>query len=43
MSEFKNVVLDDKDFQVGLGGINFKFGDFCIRVVGEVWGLLLID
>ncbi|WLT36941.1 hypothetical protein NON20_12725 [Synechocystis sp. B12] len=35
MSEFKNAVLDDKDLQAGLSGINPKFGDFCTRVAGK--------
>ncbi|AIE73648.1 MULTISPECIES: carboxymuconolactone decarboxylase family protein [unclassified Synechocystis] len=43
MSEFKNAVLDDKDLQAGLSGINPQFGDFCTRVAGEAWGLPLID
>ena len=40
---YKNAVLDDKDLQKGLNGINPKFGDLCKRVAGEVWGLPLID
>lgn len=40
---YKNAVLDDKDVQAGLNGINPKFGDFCTRVAGEAWGLPLID
>jgi len=40
---FKNAVLDDKELQVGLNSINPKFGEFCTRVCGEVWGLPLID
>lgn len=40
---YKNAVLDDKDLQAGLGGINPKFGDFVTRVAGEAWGLPLID
>jgi 4-carboxymuconolactone decarboxylase len=39
----KNAVLDDKELQEGLNGINPKFGDFCTRVAGEAWGLPLID
>lgn len=39
----KNAVLDDKELQAGLSGINPKFGDFCTRVAGEAWGLPLID
>jgi alkylhydroperoxidase/carboxymuconolactone decarboxylase family protein YurZ len=38
-----NAVLDDKELQAGLNGINPKFGDFCTRVAGEAWGLPLID
>lgn len=41
--EYKNAVLDDKDLQNGLKSINPKFGEFCIRVAGEAWGLPLID
>ena len=40
---YKNAVLDDKDLQAGLDGINPKFGDFVTRVAGEAWGLPLID
>lgn len=40
---YKNAVLDDKELQDGLKSINPKFGDFCTRVAGEVWGLPLID
>lgn len=40
---YKNAVLDDKNLQEGLKGINPKFGDLCTRVAGEVWGLPLID
>lgn len=39
----KNAVLDDKELQAGLKSINPRFGDFCTRVAGEVWGLPLID
>ena len=39
----QNAVLDDKELQNGLNSINPKFGDFCTRVAGEVWGLPLID
>jgi alkylhydroperoxidase/carboxymuconolactone decarboxylase family protein YurZ/catechol 2,3-dioxygenase-like lactoylglutathione lyase family enzyme len=38
-----NAVLDDKELQAALKGINPKFGDFCTRVAGEAWGLPLID
>jgi 4-carboxymuconolactone decarboxylase len=40
---YKNAVLDDQVLQNGLKRINPKFGDFCIRVAGEAWGLPLID
>ena len=40
---YTNAVLDDKDLQAGLRAINPRFGDFCTRVAGEVWGLPLID
>jgi 4-carboxymuconolactone decarboxylase len=40
---YANAVLDDKELQAGLKGINPKFGDFCTRVAGEAWGLPLID
>jgi len=40
---FANAVLDDKELQAGLSGINPKFGEFCTRVAGEAWGLPLID
>jgi 4-carboxymuconolactone decarboxylase len=39
---YENAVLDDKELQEGLKGINPKFGDLTIRVAGEVWGLPLI-
>jgi alkylhydroperoxidase/carboxymuconolactone decarboxylase family protein YurZ/catechol 2,3-dioxygenase-like lactoylglutathione lyase family enzyme/ketosteroid isomerase-like protein len=39
----KNAVLDDEELQQNLKKINPKFGDFVIRVAGEVWGLPLID
>lgn len=40
---YRNAVLDDIDLQDALKSINPKFGDFCTRVAGEVWGLPLID
>ncbi len=40
---YKNAVLDDIKLQNSLKSINPKFGDFCTRVAGEVWGLPLID
>ena len=39
----KNAVLGDLQLQETLKSINPKFGDFCTRVAGEVWGLPLID
>ena len=39
----KNAVLDDRKLQTELNNINPKFGEFCTRVAGEVWGLPLID
>lgn len=39
----ENAVLGDPELQSALKGINQKFGDFCIRAAGEVWGLPLID
>ena len=38
-----NAVLDDQELQAGLNGINPRFGEFCIRVAGEAWGLPLVD
>ena len=32
---YKNAVLDDKELQEGLKGINPKFGDLCTRDAGE--------
>jgi 4-carboxymuconolactone decarboxylase len=40
---YKNAVLDDKDLQADLKAINPKFGELCVRVCGDVWGLPLID
>lgn len=40
---YKNAVLDDPDVQSGLRHINPKFGDFCIRAAGKVWGLPLVS
>jgi 4-carboxymuconolactone decarboxylase len=42
-SEYKNAVLDDKELQAALNGINPQFGDLCTRVAGEVWGHPLVD
>jgi 4-carboxymuconolactone decarboxylase len=39
----ENAVLGDPELQGALKAINPKWGDFCIRVAGEVWGLPLID
>jgi 4-carboxymuconolactone decarboxylase len=39
----ENAVLADPQLQEGLRGINPRWGDFCIRAAGEVWGLPLID
>jgi 4-carboxymuconolactone decarboxylase len=39
----ENAVLGDPQLQDVLKSINPKWGDFCIRVAGEVWGLPLID
>jgi 4-carboxymuconolactone decarboxylase len=39
----ENAVLGDLQLQDALKSINPKFGDFCTRVAGEVWGLPLID
>jgi 4-carboxymuconolactone decarboxylase len=39
----ENAVLGDPQLQAALRSINPKWGDFCIRAAGEVWGLPLID
>ena len=39
----QNAVLGDQDLQDALNGVNPKFGDFCIRAAGEVWGKPLLD
>ena len=39
----QNAVLGDPELQEGLRGINKAWGDLCIKVAGEVWGLPLID
>lgn len=39
----ENAVLADPELQTGLKALNPKWGDFCIRVAGEAWGLPLID
>jgi 4-carboxymuconolactone decarboxylase len=38
-----NAVLDDASLQTALRTIHPKWGDFCIRVAGEAWGLPLIE
>ncbi|MDX1978124.1 MAG: carboxymuconolactone decarboxylase family protein [Pseudanabaenaceae cyanobacterium bins.68] len=40
---YTNAVLEDLALQAGLRQINPKFGDFCIRAAGEVWGMPLIS
>ncbi len=40
---YENAVLDDKELQAALSGINPQFGDLCVRVAGEVWGHPLVD
>jgi 4-carboxymuconolactone decarboxylase len=40
---YQNAVLDDQKLQEALKKINPRFGDFCTRVAGEVWGLPLLD
>ncbi|MBI9066889.1 MAG: carboxymuconolactone decarboxylase family protein [Salinivirgaceae bacterium] len=39
----KNAVLGDEELQKTLLGIDAEFGEFCIRVSGEVFGKPLID
>jgi 4-carboxymuconolactone decarboxylase len=39
----ENAVLADLELQTALKALNPKWGDFCIRAAGEVWGLPLID
>lgn len=39
----ENAVLGDPDLQQALRSVHPGFGDLCIRVAGEVWGLPLID
>jgi 4-carboxymuconolactone decarboxylase len=39
----ENAVLGDPVLQEALKGINPRWGEFCIRAAGEVWGLPLID
>jgi 4-carboxymuconolactone decarboxylase len=39
----ENAVLGDPQLQEALKRINPRWGELCIRVAGEVWGLPLID
>ena len=39
----ENAVLGDKELQQGLMNIDKEFGEFCIRVSGEVFGKPRID
>jgi 4-carboxymuconolactone decarboxylase len=39
----KNAVLGDPQLQEALKSINPRWGELCIRVCGEMWGLPLID
>ncbi len=39
----ENAVLGDEQLQEALKSINPAWGDFCVRVAGEAWGLPLID
>ena len=39
----ENAVLGDEELQTSLRSISPRWGDFCIRAAGEVWGLPLID
>jgi 4-carboxymuconolactone decarboxylase len=38
----ENAVLGDQELQDALNQVSPIFGDFCIRVAGEVWGKPLI-
>jgi alkylhydroperoxidase/carboxymuconolactone decarboxylase family protein YurZ len=38
----ENAVLGDEELQRALRSISPRWGDFCIRSAGEVWGLPLI-
>jgi len=40
---YKNAVLDDKEIQEKLYKVNPKFGEFCVKVAGEAWGLPYLD
>lgn len=39
----ENAVLGDAELQAALTAVSPRWGDLCIRVAGEVWGLPLID
>ncbi len=39
----ENAVLGDPELQEGLKALDKRWGELCIRVTGEVWGLPLID
>jgi 4-carboxymuconolactone decarboxylase len=39
----KNAVLGDQELQQGLMAIDPEFGEFCVRISGEVFGKPLID
>jgi len=39
----ENAVLGDPELQSSLRAVSPRWGDFCIRAAGEVWGLPLID
>jgi 4-carboxymuconolactone decarboxylase len=39
----QNAVLGDPELQEGLKALDKRWGELCIRVTGEVWGLPLID
>lgn len=39
----ENAVLGDQELQDALKTINPQWGELCIRVCGEVWGLPLIE
>ena len=39
----ENAVLGDPELQEALKAINPRWGELCVRVAGEVWGLPLIS
>lgn len=39
----RNAVLGDEQLQARLKAVSPRWGKFCIRTAGEVWGLPLID